>query len=117
MVDIATLPAYLVQGSCLSLQASRCGVPGDTSSMDRDEVIERLCEVISDVLGVGLTEINHESRFSEDLGAEPVQRHELVSVIEDALEVELHEQEALEADTVIEMADLVLDALREQAED
>lgn len=84
--------------------------------MDKDEILERMCEVISDVLGVNTQDISPDARFVEDLGAESIQSVELVAAFEEEFEVEMDEEAALRVDTVSRAVDFVADALAGQAE-
>ncbi|KPK62099.1 MAG: hypothetical protein AMK73_06745 [Planctomycetes bacterium SM23_32] len=82
--------------------------------MDKDEILERVCEVISDVLGVNLSDITPESRFVEDLGAESIQSVELVAAFEEEFEIEMDEEAALQVDTVGKAVDFIAEVIAEQ---
>jgi acyl carrier protein len=83
--------------------------------MDRDEILERVREVVSDVLGVNLQDVALESRFAEDLGAESIQSVELVAAFEEEFDVELDEEAALQVQTVGRAVDFIAEALEEQS--
>ncbi|MHC4480357.1 MAG: acyl carrier protein [Planctomycetota bacterium] len=83
--------------------------------MDGEEILDRVCDVVSDVLGVTLQEITPQSQFLEDLGAESIQSVELVAAFEEEFEVELAEDAALQVQTVGEAVDFISEALRRQA--
>jgi len=83
--------------------------------MDREEILERVCEVVSDVLGVNIQDITADSRFVEDLGAESVQSVELVAALEEEFDVEMDEEAALRVETVGSVVDLIAGLLQEQA--
>jgi acyl carrier protein len=83
--------------------------------MDRDEILERVREVVSDVLGVNLQDMALESRFVEDLGAESIQSVELVAAFEEEFDVELDEEAALQVQTVGRAVDFIAEALEEQS--
>ncbi len=83
--------------------------------MDKDEILERVCEVVSDVLGVNLQDVTAESRFVEDLGAESIQSVELVAAFEEEFDIELDEEAALQVQTVGKAVDFVAEALERQA--
>lgn len=82
--------------------------------MERDEILERVCEVVSDVLGVNVKEVTEESRFVEDLAAESIQSVELVAAFEEEFDIELDEETALQVHTVGEAVDFIADALEQQ---
>jgi acyl carrier protein len=84
--------------------------------MEKDEILERMCEVISDVLGVSIQDIAPDSRFVEDLGAESTQSVELVAAFEEEFEVEMDEEAALQVDTVSRALDFIAEALARQSE-
>jgi acyl carrier protein len=83
--------------------------------MDKDEILERVCEVVSDVLGVNLQDITPDSRFVEDLGAESIQSIELVAAFEEEFDIELDEEAALQVQTVGKAVDFVADAIERQS--
>lgn len=68
--------------------------------MERQEIVSRVKEVVSDVLGVPIENIAEEDDFVIDLGAESIQSLELVAAFEEEFEIEMDEQEALEVQTV-----------------
>ena len=83
--------------------------------MDKDEILERVCEVVSDVLGVNVQDITPESRFVEDLGAESIQSVELVAAFEEEFDIELDEEAALQVQTVSKAVDFIADAIERQS--
>lgn len=68
--------------------------------MEDREIIERVKNVISKILGVDKDQIKMEDRFVEDLGAESVQSLELVAAFEEEFGIEMDEEKALEVKTV-----------------
>ncbi len=83
--------------------------------MDKDQVLETVCEVVSDVLGVSISDITDESRFVEDLGAESIQSVELVAAFEEAFEIEMDEDAALQVKNVGDAVDFISAVLDQQA--
>jgi len=81
--------------------------------MDKSEVLERVREVVSDVLGVAVTSIEPHDRLVEDLEAEKLQELELAQALEEEFDIELDEDELAEMTTVGELAEWVSD-LRER---
>ncbi|MCM8818416.1 MAG: acyl carrier protein [Candidatus Omnitrophica bacterium] len=68
--------------------------------MNEAEILEKVKEVVSEVLGVDKDKIGLEDRFVEDLGAESVQSLELVAAFEEKFGIEMDEEKALEVKTV-----------------
>ncbi len=85
--------------------------------MDREEVYERVCEVVSDVLGVRAEEIAPDSRFVQDLGAESIQSVELVAAFEEEFEIEMDEDVALQVQDVGSAVDFIADVVSRQHND
>ncbi|MGD2174137.1 MAG: acyl carrier protein, partial [Candidatus Brocadiaceae bacterium] len=83
---------------------------------EKSEVLERVREAVSDVLGVSVGEVAQDSRLVEDLGAESIQIMELIAALADEFEVELDEQAALQVHSVEMAVDLVAEALEQQAD-
>lgn len=81
--------------------------------MASDEIYERVCDVVSDVLGVSIGEITPEARFVEDLGAESIQSIELVAAFEEEFDLEMDEDAALQVAAVGAAADFIENALEE----
>lgn len=82
--------------------------------MDKDEILERVCDVVSDVLGVSVNEITPDSRFVEDLGAESIQSVELVAAFEEEFDIEMEEETALQVETVATAVDFIADVIEQQ---
>jgi len=68
--------------------------------MDREEILQRVKNVVSEVLGVGEDEIEEGSEFVTDLGAESIQSIELVAAFEEEFHIEMEEEAALQVQTV-----------------
>ena len=84
--------------------------------MDKDEILERVCDVVSDVLGVNVNEITPDSRFVEDLGAESIQSVELVAAFEEEFDIEMEEETALQVETVAAAVDFIADVVEQQSD-
>jgi acyl carrier protein len=82
--------------------------------MDKDEIYERVCDVVSDVLGVNVQDVALESRFVEDLGAESIQSVELVAAFEEEFEIEMDEEAALQVQTVAKAVDFIAEVLERE---
>ncbi len=68
--------------------------------MEREEVLRRVVDVVSDVLGVSADQITEGSDFVADLGAESIQSLELVASFEEEFDIEMDEEAALDVHTV-----------------
>lgn len=79
--------------------------------MDKEKILERVCEVASEVLGVKVQDITSESRFVEDLGAESIQSVELVAAFEEEFEIEMDEEAALQVQTVSMAVDFIAEVI------
>ena len=75
--------------------------------MERDEILERVTKVLGNVLGVGSEEVNEDSSFVGDLGAESIQSLELVAAFEDEFDIEMDEDAALQVQTVGNAVDFI----------
>jgi acyl carrier protein len=79
--------------------------------MDREEILSRVIEVVSDVLGVPEEEISEDSEFVADLGAESIQSLELVASFEEEFEIEMDEERALQVQSVGDAVNFIADYL------
>ncbi len=61
---------------------------------------DRVKQIISDQLGVGLEEVKAEASFIEDLGADSLDIVELVMAMEEAFETDIPDEEAEKIQTV-----------------
>ncbi len=84
--------------------------------MDKAEILERVREVVSDVLGLPAADIEPDDRLAEDLEAEKPQELELLDALEEEFDVEIDEEELMALSTVGEVTELMAD-LVEEAED
>jgi len=66
----------------------------------REEIKERVYQVVSQVLKVRAEEIQEAHSFTADLGAESVQSIELMAGFEEAFDIEMDEDEALRVQNV-----------------
>ncbi|MCD6415750.1 MAG: acyl carrier protein [Planctomycetes bacterium] len=85
--------------------------------MERDEIMDRVCDVVSAVLGVNVGDITPQSRFVEDLGAESIQSIELVAGFEEEFEIEMDEEAALQVKSVDDAVDFIADVITEQQDE
>jgi acyl carrier protein len=80
-------------------------------SIDRSEVQERVIGIIIEQLGIEKSEINEDSNFVDDLGADSLDTVELVMAFEESFDLEIPDEEAEKITTVKEAIDHVFAAL------
>lgn len=68
---------------------------------------EILQKVIADILNVALDEIESETRFVEDLGADSLDLFQIVMGIEEAFDIQLEEEAVKKIETVSEAVELI----------
>jgi len=69
---------------------------------------EKVCRIISEVLGVDPGEIVPETTFSEDLGADSLDVYQIVLKVENEFEVKLEAEAVEEVRTVAELVELII---------
>lgn len=74
------------------------------------DTIERVKQVTGDLLGIDVGQIDDQSRFVEDLGAESIQSIELVAAFEEEFDIEMDEDAALTV-TSVESAAVFIDKI------
>jgi acyl carrier protein len=82
--------------------------------MDKEEILERVKQVVSDVLSVPVDEIKPEDEFVADLGAESIQSLELVAAFEEEFDIEMDEEAALQVQNVGDAVEFIARYLKEK---
>ncbi|WP_078380928.1 acyl carrier protein [Sutcliffiella halmapala] len=71
------------------------------------DVLERVTKIIVDRLGVDESEVNLDSKFKDDLGADSLDVVELVMELEDEFDLEISDDEAENITTVADVVNYI----------
>jgi acyl carrier protein len=75
--------------------------------MDRDELFEKVKAVVVDQLGVEEDDVNEDSAFVDDLGADSLDIVELVMALEEEFGVSIPDEQAEKIKTVGDAVDFI----------
>ena len=79
--------------------------------MEKNEILTRVKDVVSNVLKVDSSEITDESNFIFDLGADSMQSVELVAGFEEEFDIEMDQDKALEIQTIDDAVNFIAEYL------
>ncbi len=69
--------------------------------------LERLQQIIAEVLNVDASEVMPGTTFTEDLGADSLDLYQIILGVEDAFDIEIPQEEAEKIVTVADAIDLI----------
>ena len=69
--------------------------------------LEKLQQIISEVLNVDASEVMPGTTFTEDLGADSLDLYQIILGVEDAFDIEIPQEEAEKIVTVADAIDLI----------
>jgi acyl carrier protein len=75
--------------------------------MDKNEIMQRVKQVVSKVLDLEISEITDGANFVFDLGADSMQSIELVAGFEEEFDIEMDQDKALEIQTIEDAVDFI----------
>ncbi|WP_223700264.1 acyl carrier protein [Sutcliffiella deserti] len=71
------------------------------------DILERVTKIVVDRLGVDESEVNLDSKFKDDLGADSLDVVELVMELEDEFDLEISDDEAENITTVADVVNYI----------
>jgi acyl carrier protein len=79
--------------------------------MEKNEILTRVKEVVSSIIKVESSEITDDANFIFDLGADSMQSVELVAGFEEAFDIELDQDKALEIQNIDDAVNFIAEYL------
>jgi len=80
--------------------------------MDREELLNKVKEIVSDKLSISEDQVTEDASFIDDLGADSLDTVELIMALEDEFELDIPDEEAEKLDTVAKVIDYVLEKVK-----
>ena len=77
--------------------------------MERSEIEKTVTGIVCEQLGVGESEVNTDSSFVDDLGADSLDTVELVMALEEEFDLEIADEDAEKISTVQEAVDYIVE--------
>lgn len=74
--------------------------------MERSEILEKIVEIASDVLGTNPDDVNEQTTF-DDLDADSLDRLQLVTAMEDEFDLEIDEDKLLAINSVADAVEAI----------
>ena len=68
--------------------------------MSKEEILQKVCSIVSEQLSVESGEVKSDSNFQNDLGADSLDTVELVMALEEAFDIEIPDEAAESITTV-----------------
>ena len=68
--------------------------------MSQEEILQKVCSIVSEQLSVESAEVKPDSNFQNDLGADSLDTVELVMALEEAFDIEIPDEAAESIATV-----------------
>ena len=68
--------------------------------MSQEEILQKVCSIVSEQLSVESAEVKPDSNFQNDLGADSLDTVELVMALEEAFDIEIPDEAAEGISTV-----------------
>lgn len=79
--------------------------------MEKNEVQQRVKQVVSRVLKMEVSEIRDDANFIFDLGADSMQSLEMIAAFEEEFNIEMDQEKALEVQTIDGAVDFIAQQL------
>jgi len=79
--------------------------------MEKNEILTRVKNVVSDVLKIESSEITDDANFVFDLGADSLQSVELVAGFEEEFDIEMDQDRALEVQNIDDAVNFITEYL------
>jgi acyl carrier protein len=79
--------------------------------MEREELLKKVKEIVSDKLSINEDQVTEEASFIDDLGADSLDTVELVMALEDEFDLDIPDEEAEKLTTVGKAMDYVLEQI------
>lgn len=74
--------------------------------MERSEILEKIIDIASDVLGTNPEDVNEQTTF-DDLDADSLDRLQLVTAMEDEFDLEIEEEKLLAISSVADAVEAI----------